>query len=332
MHHLPHKTLFPLLRRLSDGRFHSGEALAKEFDVSRASICNVLAEAEALGVALHAVRGRGYRLGTAVDWLDAGTIAAYLGDLAKVFDLNVMDSVDSTNRALLAAALEGAPGGTVFCAEHQQRGRGRRGRSWHSVPGGSLTFSLLWRFDAGLQALAGLSLAAGLAVARAVNRHSAHPVRLKWPNDLVLGPRKLAGILVEVQGDMDGAAFAVVGVGLNVKLGEAQREAIDQAAIDLAEMGVTAGRNLLLAECLAELHAVGETFRQKGFAALREAWQALDAYVERPVVLTMPDGRKVHGVAAGVDDMGALRLRPGEGMAPVTLTGGEISLRLDGIR
>jgi len=325
----PHKTLFPLLRRLSDGRFHSGEALAREFGVSRASICNVLAHAQALGLTLHAVRGRGYRLPGAVEWLDVRAVVAHLGCLRQNFDVRVLDSVDSTNRALMAAALDGAPSGTLLCAEHQTAGRGRRGRAWHAVPGGSLTFSLLWRYDTGLQSLAGLSLAAGLAVARAVNRHSAHPVGLKWPNDVVVGPRKLAGILVEVQGDMDGAAVAVVGIGLNVRLGAAQREAIDQAVVDLAELGVKVGRNRLLADCLAELHAIGEQFRMHGFAALREAWQELDVYTGRSVVLSMPDGRTLHGVAAGVDDTGALRLRAAPGAQPLTLTGGEMSLRLE---
>lgn len=329
MHSSPHKTLFPLLRRLSDGRFHSGEALASEFGVSRASICNVLAQAQALGLAVHAVRGRGYRLPAAVEWLDAQAIAGYLGRLGTAFDLRVLDSVDSTNRALMAAALDGAPCGTLLCAEHQARGRGRRGRSWHSVPGGSLTFSLLWRFDSGLQSLAGLSLAAGLAVARAVNRHSTHAIGLKWPNDVVVGPRKLAGVLVEVQGDLDGAAFAVLGVGVNVRLDAAQREEIDQAVVDLAELGVGAGRNRLLADCLAELHAVGTRFRRHGFAGVREAWQQLDAYAGRRVVLTLPDGRTLRGEAAGVDDSGALCLRPEGGADLVALTCGEISLRVD---
>lgn len=282
-----------------------------------------------LGLKLHAVRGRGYRMPAAVEWLDAGRIGRELHGLAGTFDVQVVDSVDSTNRALLAAALEGAPAGTVLCAEHQVHGRGRRGRAWHSVPGGSLTFSLLWRFDGGLQALAGLSLAVGLAVARAVNRHSAHAACLKWPNDVLVGHRKLAGILVEVQGDLDGAAFAVVGVGLNVRLGDAQREDIDQAVIDLAEMGVTAGRNHVLADCLRELHAVSETFRQGGFAALRDAWLGLDAYAGRPVILSLPDARRVRGIAAGVDEAGALLLQQPGHAAPVAYTGGEISLRLD---
>ncbi|MFP5409033.1 MAG: biotin--[acetyl-CoA-carboxylase] ligase [Gammaproteobacteria bacterium] len=328
MHTRTHKALFPILRRLSDGRFHSGEALAQAFGLSRASIFNVISQAEAMGLTIHAVRGRGYRLPEPVEWLDADAIMHALGDVASVYTLQLNDSVESTNTALMAAALAGAVDGTVFCSEHQHAGKGRRGRPWHSVPGGSLTFSTLWRFDNGLQSLAGLSLAVGLAIARAIKRHTVHPVRLKWPNDVLVDYRKLAGILVEVQGDMNGAAFAVVGIGLNVRLNAAQRDAVDQAVVDLAEMGVTVGRNVLLADCLRELHAVLRLFRQHGFAALREDWLALDAYAGKPVALSLPDARMVHGMASGVDETGAFLLRDAASSL-VPYSGGEISLRLD---
>jgi len=302
-----------------------------EFDLSRTSIFNVLAQAEAMGLTIHAVRGRGYRMPESVEWLDRATLAQNLGATAVDYTIQVLDSVDSTNSALMAAALNGAADGTLFCAEHQDSGRGRRGRRWHSVLGGSLTFSVLWRFDTGLQALAGLSLVVGLAIARAVNRHSRHTARLKWPNDILVDYRKLAGILVEVQGDMHGAAFAVVGIGLNVRLNEAQRDAVDQAVVDLAEMGVTVGRNQLLADCLQELQAALAVFRQHGFAALREEWQALDAYAGKSVALALPDARSIHGVACGVDETGAFLLRDEQSILN-PYSGGEISLRLDGAR
>jgi BirA family transcriptional regulator, biotin operon repressor / biotin---[acetyl-CoA-carboxylase] ligase len=331
VHSRTHKALFPILRRLSDGCFHSGEALAQAFGLSRASIFNVISQAEAMGLTIHAVRGRGYRLPEPVEWLSADAVFQHLGHTADAYTLHILDSVESTNTALMAAALAGAADGTVFCSEHQYAGKGRRGRPWHSVPGGSLTFSTLWRFDNGLQSLAGLSLAVGLAIARAVNRHSRHPARLKWPNDVLVDYRKLAGILVEVQGDMNGAAFAVVGVGLNVRLNEAQRDAVDQAVVDLAEMGVTVGRNQLLADCLLELHAVLGLFRARGFAALRGDWLALDAYAGKPVALSLPDARRVHGVAEGVDETGAFLLRDAAASL-VPYSGGEISLRLDAAR
>lgn len=331
VHARTHQALFPLLRRLSDGQFHSGQTLAREFSLSRSSIFNALALAESMGLTIHAVRGRGYRLPEPVEWLDGDVIARHLGAASRAYTVHVLDSVDSTNTALMSAALSGAADGTLFCTEHQQAGKGRRGRQWHSVLGGGLMFSVLWRFENGLQSLSGLSLAVGLAIARAVNRHSRHPARLKWPNDVLVDYRKLAGILVEVQGDMHGPAFAVVGIGLNVRLNEAQRDAVDQAVVDLAEMGVTVGRNRLLADCLLELHAVLTLFRQHGFAALRENWLALDAYAGRAVSLSLPDARSVQGMASGVDDTGAFLLRDAQRTLHA-YSGGEISLRLGDAR
>ncbi len=284
-----------------------------------------------MGLTVHAVRGRGYRLPEPVEWLDPLEVNSHLAPAARVYDLRMVDSVDSTNTALMGAALAGAADGTVLCAEHQVAGRGRRGRQWHGVVGGSLTFSVLCRFDRGLQALAGLSLAAGLAVARAVNRYGVAQSRLKWPNDVLVDYRKLGGILVEVQGDMDSAAFAVVGIGLNVSLGNKQRDAVEQAVVDLAEMDVSVGRNRLLATCLEEWHAVLTRFRERGFADLRADWTALDAYAGKAVRLQMPDSRDVHGVAAGVDQTGAFLLRDPQGDLKA-FHGGEISLRLGGPR
>ena len=323
-----HKALFPLLRRLSDGRFHSGQNLAHEFQLSRASIFNVINQAEAMGLKVHAVRGRGYKLPVPVDWLDEAVIVEFLGDVAHDYEVRILDSVASTNIALMQAALEGAVDGSVMCAEHQSAGKGRRGRYWHAVLGGSLTFSVLWRFENGLQSLAGLSLAVGLAIARAINRHTLHALRLKWPNDVLVDYRKLAGILVEVQGDLHGAAFAVVGIGLNVRMSPEQRDAVDQAVVDLYEMGVTVSRNQVLADCLQELHLMLTLFRAHGFSALRADWMAIDAYAGKAVTLKLPDSKGVVGVAAGVDETGAFLLRdPQSGIH--AYSGGEISLRLD---
>mgnify|MGYP001044048269 FL=1 len=327
VHARTHTTLFPLLRRLSDGRFHSGQALAHEFNLSRSSIFNALAQAESMGLRIHAVRGRGYRLPAPIEWLDGEVVARHLGTVSGAYTIRILDSVDSTNTALMSAALKGAADGTLFCSEHQHAGKGRRGRQWHSVLGGSLTFSVLWRFENGLQSLSGLSLVVGLAIARAINHHSRHPARLKWPNDVLVDYRKLAGVLVEVQGDMHGAALAVVGIGLNVRLDETQRDAVDQAVIDLSEMGVTIGRNQLLADCLRELHAAISLFRSHGFAALREDWLALDAYAGKAIVLMLPDAHSVQGLASGVDETGAFLLRDAHSNV-VPYNGGEISLRL----
>lgn len=324
----PHKALIPLMRRLSDGGFHSGQDLANEFGLSRASVFNVLHQARAAGMAIYAVRGRGYHLAQQqnMSWLDQRLIQEQMTWPGDAAPLIVLDSVDSTNRYLMAEAVEGVPDGTVVVAEYQYAGRGRRGRVWHAAPGSSLTFSVLWRLDGGLQTTAGLSLVMGLAIVRALNCYSPHQLSLKWPNDILAHDRKLGGVLIEAQGDMHGSAFAVVGVGLNVCMRDSQRVDIDQAVVDLAELGVVADRNHMLAACLNEMQCLMQDFREQGFSALRESWAALDAYADKAVSLSMPDGTTINGIDQGVDERGALRIRLVSGEVRV-FSSGEVSLR-----
>ena len=318
--------LLPLLRHLADGHFHSGQDLAKKFAVSRASICNIVHNAQQLGLEIHAVRGRGYQWVVPSVLLDRQKIAAALGPLAGHYQLQILDAADSTNSVLMHAAAAGARDGSVVCAEYQFAGRGRRGREWHAVLGGSLTFSVLWRFEEGIAALVGLSLAVGVAIARALNRFSRYPVKLKWPNDVLVDYRKLAGILVEIQGDIQGPSFAVVGIGLNVNLPAAQREAIDQAVIDLHEMQMDVDRNVLLASCLVELKAVIDVMREQGFKGLREEWQKHHAHAGQPVNLLLPDKQSISGIALGVDETGAFLLRAEDGTC-IAYNSGDIRLR-----
>lgn len=321
-------SLLPLLRLLTDGKFHSGEALAQQLAISRASICNLVHIAQDLGLTIHAIRGRGYQLISPPSWLDRRAIVTALGSTARHYTVETLDVTESTNSVLMQAAQSGAPHGSVVCAEYQFAGRGRRGRQWHAVLGGSLTFSVLWRFDEGIAALVGLSLAVGVAIARVINRISRYPVKLKWPNDVLVDHRKLAGILVEVQGDIQGPSFAVVGIGLNVCLPRGQRDSIDQAVIDLAEMQVQVDRNQLLASCLVELKSVMDVMRSDGFGALRREWDAHHAHAGQRVSLLLPNRQTVTGTALGVDDTGAFLLQSELG-ARMAYNGGDIRLRTE---
>ncbi len=208
---------FQALRRLADGRFHSGEDIARSLKRSRATLSEALKIAPELGVELFSVPGKGYRLAQPIEFLDAAAIANQLGDTR--IHLQIVDEIESTSTRLLELAETGAPSGTCLAAEWQSSGRGRRGRGWVSSLGGSLTFSLLWRFERGAGHLGGLSLAVGEAVARALAACGVQRVQVKWPNDVVADFRKLAGILVETSGEMQGPSVAVIGVGVNYRLG-----------------------------------------------------------------------------------------------------------------
>ena len=317
---------FDLLRLLADGSFHSGAALARALGASPAAIQLALREFEDLGLGLVRVRGRGCRLAEAYEFLDAAAVRAQLGAHAREFHLELLDVCASTNTLLLERAREGAPSGSVLACELQSAGRGRRGNSWQSGLGGSLTFSLLWRFGQGAAGLSGLSLAAGVAVARALDSMGVADVQLKWPNDLLHAGRKLGGILIELQGDAAGPCAAVIGIGLNLRLRAGLRDAITQPVTDLAAIAKQVPpRNRLLAAILIELAQVIEQFAWQGFAPLRQEWMARHAHQGRPVTLALGEGKTVTGRAAGVAEDGALLLQTARGLE--RYVNGELSLR-----
>jgi BirA family biotin operon repressor/biotin-[acetyl-CoA-carboxylase] ligase len=317
---------FDLLRLLSDARLHSGADLARNLGISPAALRRTLRELEQLGLVLDRVRGQGYRLAERYDGLDAAAVRALLGARARYFRLDLLDECASTNTMLLERARSGAPSGTVLACELQSAGRGRRGKGWQSGLGGYITFSLLWRFAQGAAGLSGLSLAAGVAVARALASVGVAGVQLKWPNDLLHAGRKLGGILVELHGVANGPSAAVIGIGLNLRLRAGVRALLAQPATDLATIaGRVPLRNQLLAATLIELERVLEGFARQGFAPLREEWMASHAHQGRLVTLSSAEGGTVAGVAAGVAADGALLLQTAGGLQ--RFVSGELSLR-----
>ncbi|MBE0621186.1 MAG: biotin--[acetyl-CoA-carboxylase] ligase [Burkholderiales bacterium] len=322
---MPAKT-FDLLHLLSDANFRSGAVLAHELGATPGQFRQALRELEHLGLELVRVRGRGYRLAESYDFLDAAAVRARLGEYAQRLHLELLGACASTNTLLLERARSGAPTGSVIACELQSAGRGRRGNSWQSGLGGSLTFSLLWRFDRGAAGLAGLSLAAGVAVARALASLGVEGVQLKWPNDLLHAGRKLGGILIELHGDAAGPSAAVIGIGLNLRLPAAVRDAVAQPVTDVAAIaGEVPQRSRLLAATLVELARVLDGFSEHGFAPLRQEWTARHAHQGRPVTLSSGAGKVVTGRAAGVAEDGALLLETARGLE--RFVSGELSLR-----
>jgi BirA family biotin operon repressor/biotin-[acetyl-CoA-carboxylase] ligase len=313
---------FPILHFLADGQFHSGEALAQHFKVTRATIWNAVKHAESLGIEVFSVRGRGYKLPQAIEFLDKNEVLKSIGEQRAWFNLQILDEVKSTNTYLMQN--KSAAHATCVAAHVQTNGKGRRGRIWVSQLGASLTFSLLWRFQCGAAALSGLSLAVGVAFIRALNSLGVNDAQLKWPNDILIEGKKLAGILIELQGDLEGPSVAVIGVGLNLNLPKNVLESIDQPAIDLASVkGVD--QSALLGSVLKHLADVLSGFEASGFVALRNEWLGCHAYESKPVRMLLPNGTAVQGVVQGVADDGILLVETALGLQ--RFSAGEISLR-----
>lgn len=241
------------------------------------------------------------------------------------FSIEVIERCDSTNSLLLERAQQGAPGASVVICERQEAGRGRRGRAWISAPGDSLTFSLLWRFAPGTPAPVGLSLAVGVAVARALENLGASRIALKWPNDILGAGAKLGGILIETF--LSGGSHAVViGIGLNVRLTEDMARRVDApvGALDQVMAGPPS-RHRVLAALLDALAALLDEFAVSGFKPLRAAWQAHNAHAGKEVVILAEGAPPVTGRCIGVDEEGALLLDTGGDRRRIV--SGDVSLR-----
>lgn len=316
-----------ILATLADGAFHSGEELGAVLGVSRTAVWKQLQKLqETTGLQLESVKGRGYRLREGLELLDNSVIMAALpAPISPLLNnLELLDHVDSTNRLALLRAQEGAARGHTIVAEQQSAGRGRRGRQWVSPFGRNIYCSVIWHFDGGAAALEGLSLAVGVAVARALNTMGVEGIGLKWPNDVVWHGRKLAGILLEMAGDASGRCQVIIGIGINVAMAEAN--GIDQPWVDAqTAAGRPVSRNQLLAQLLAELLPLLVRFEDEGFACCREDWAALDSFAGQPVAVHLGE-QVILGVAGGVNASGALLVDTPQGRQ--AFHGGEVSLRL----
>lgn len=317
-----------LVERLCDGAWHDTSRLAVDLGVTPGAVRKRVRRIRAAGLDVESRTGRGYRLPGGVEMLDGDRIRAGLSRRARQWlsGLMVLPAVDSTNRWLCDQALAGAASGRVCLAEMQTAGRGRRGRGWVSPFGANVYCSVLWRFQAGPAALGGLSLAAGVAGVRALERAGIHGVGIKWPNDLLWDYRKLAGVLVEAAGETGGASWAVAGVGINRALGAAAGARVDQPFAELREIpgGGEVGRNRLAALLVEELFAQCAGFAERGFASCRDDFERLDLLRGRAVRVLTPGG-VLEARAVGVDDQGRLRARLPDGER--RFASGEVSLR-----
>ncbi len=320
-----------LLRLLADAELHSGTKLAAELGLTRAAVWKTMQQLEALGVEVQAVKGKGYRLAQPAELLDEQAIRSAMPPAAsqRVAQLEVLWQTESTSDHLLAA--DAVPPGQcrVCVAEFQTGGRGRRGRPWFAAAGSGICLSLSWSFNTSPQPLSCLGLAAGVGVLRAVHAAGAAEAQLKWPNDVMLNDAKLAGILLDVQGEAGGPMRVVVGVGLNYRLpGAAVRQVVAAGGVRPASLldaaTVNLSRNAMVAKLIAELQQVMLDFAARGFSYFADDWRAAD-YLRGKRVRVLTDAGETAGRVRGIAADGRLQVETGAGIEH--LANGDVSIR-----
>ena len=327
-------TTSPLPQRvfqlLSDSGFQSGEALAAELQVTRAAVWKAVEQLRELGVTLEAQTHKGYRLAPGVSALAVERIEELLSAEVHVHieSLDVEWTLESTNTRLLESLPPAANAAAVVLAEHQTGGRGRRGRSWVAPPGGAICLSVGWQYGEMPADLSALSLVVGLCVVKALRDQGIEGVRLKWPNDLLTANGKLGGILIEMRAEAGGPVHVVIGIGLNVMLDDAAREAVKAAgnvADDLrAHRSPAPNRNEVVAAVLNHLIPALAVFPREGLKPYLADWSHNDALFDRGVRVDNA-GEVTRGLARGIDAHGALLVETPDGVR--RFISGEVSVR-----
>jgi BirA family biotin operon repressor/biotin-[acetyl-CoA-carboxylase] ligase len=303
------------------GRPVSGAELARRLGCSRTAVWKHVAALRRAGYAIPARRAAGYQLAGVPDRLGPAELAPHLcGSWRRV---EWRQEVDSTQRLARDLARGGAEEGATVIAESQTAGRGRLGRQWHSPPGVNLYCSVVLRPRLAPAAVPPLALVVGLAVADAVAAVSGMQAALKWPNDVLLGGRKIAGILTELDAELERVHAVIVGIGVNVNGDGFPPELADKATSLRLATGRPVDRAAFTAGLLAALEGRYRRFLAAGFAAMRSEWEACSALTGKEVRVTAPEG-EVAGRVLGVDDDGALRLAGPRG--EVRVMAGEVTL------
>lgn len=311
-----------LLSLLSDGEFHSGSELGELLGVSRTSIWKAIPSLQELSVPVEVVKGKGYRIKGGLDLLDKNKILSMLpSDIKDRVNLDILLSYSSTNDYLSSNKGSVSHNYHICLAEHQTAGRGRRGKVWVSPFAKNISLSAGFLLGGGVEALSGLSLVVGVAVAKTLECLGLKNVGLKWPNDVFVGDKKIAGILLELNGEATTSWNVICGIGLNVHMGKKDSVSIDQEWCALTE-SIAIERNIVISKLLVQLVEVLELFKDEGFQSFMDDWARFDILSGEKVAVT-PNG--VEGYVVGVNRQGALLIKSVDGEH--VINAGEVSVR-----
>ena len=311
-----------IIELLSSGEFYSGETIGQHLGISRAAVSKHIRSLNELGLDIFSVTGRGYRLANDIQLLAPEKIRHHISNTKKL-TIDVLNIVTSTND-FIKQNVSRLESGDVCVAEAQTAGRGRQGRTWVSPFGANLYFSMYWQFEQGYKVLSGLSLLVGIAVCQSLEKMGVDGLKLKWPNDIYYDNKKLAGVLVELEGQMDAACDCIIGIGLNIIMPD-NVEGIGQPWTDLKTIKEKEiDKNQLVGTLIETLSILIPIFEQSGLSSFLPYWVERDLFINQEVDLVM-GSKRVTGVSRGIGETGELLIEHESQLK--TYHGGEISVR-----
>lgn len=304
------KKILDILLNADD--FISGQEISEKLGVSRQAVWKAINALKEKGYEIQSVTNRGYRLVSSPNYLNESSLKSLLHNKIIGKNMIVLDSVNSTNDYLKKLGNEGCENGTVVAAREQTKGKGRLGRTWQSKKDDGIAFSVLLRPNVAPNEVSAITPLAGLAVCKAIREYTKLDCAIKWPNDIIVGRKKLVGILTEMSAEFDAVEYVITGIGINVDHTSFPEEIAFKATSLLLETGRHIDKNEFLA-CLLE-HIENEFVKNNlelTPTALSE-YTDLCATVGRSVTFQRGT-RRISGMAVGVSDHGELKVMMSDG-------------------
>ncbi len=318
---MDNQTILDILTQTNE--YVSGQALAEQLGVSRQAVWKEIKSLRGLGYDIESVTKRGYRLNSLPKYLNAPAVRASLNTKIIGCELTVLDSVGSTNDYLKRRGAEGCKSGAVAAAREQVNGKGRLGRIWQSKRDENIAFSVLLRPKMAPSEVAPVTPLAGLAVCKALREFTGLDCRIKWPNDVICGRKKLCGILTEMSAEFDAVEYIITGIGINVDQPVFPGEIAYKATSLLLETGRHYDKNKLLACVLNQLEQEFLSNNLELTSTALEEYGSLCATIGKNVTF-MRGTRRVSGMAVGVAENGELKIMLSDGSV-VTVNSGEVT-------
>ena len=299
-----------LITLLNDGKFHDGSTVGKKLKITRSAIWKAIQKLKTYGIKIDSTKGKGYALSEPLILLDRQEIIKNLTDTEIIID--ILESIDSTNTYLRSFTNSQAK--RICIAEQQTQGRGRLNRSWHSPFAQNIHLSLFYPFKKDVSELAGLSLLVSLAIVKTLQKYVVDgQLQVKWPNDVILNQKKLAGSLIEVQAEANGSCSAIIGIGLNVNMTEDKKHQITQTWTSLKnELNCYIDRNLLCSSLINNLMDYLRRFESYGLSPFIEEWKSMDCLYNQHISLKSFN-TNLHGLVKGINHTGHLLLELADG-------------------
>lgn len=319
------KTKILKLLKECDG-YISGQELCDSLQVSRTAVWKVIKQLQAEGYQIEAVRNRGYHLSAVADVMTEAELKSRMEGAFCGGFLEYREEVDSTNNLARRLAEEGAADGTLVVAESQTAGKGRRGRGWISAKGTGIWMSLLLRPDISPASASMITLVTALAVADGIEAVTGLNPKIKWPNDIVIGGKKVCGILTEMSAELERIHYVVIGIGINVNMEEFPQEIQETATSLFQQTGEKVNRSQVVAAVMKAMETYYEEFLKSGdLSLLLQKYQEKLANKDKEVTVLAPTGH-YQGICLGIDEIGELLVRRNDGTVNHVVSG-EVSVR-----